>query len=235
MTTEFKIAIEDLYKVFSKYPFKSTIEGCPCCVSASDKATLHSKKLRALENDDLNYYAFKAMTTFGDKEDFKHYLPRIFELTAKKELVVDTFVILGKLEYASWQNWDKDEQTTINKFFEEWWKYEINNVDFFDEEILIELNKRRKDLETMLQEWNLDVDTQGFRNYVELIEDHYHDLKNKNRAFKELDKKELETFIAWIESNSYKLEEGFFKFEKNDKEFSEQISSTLFLFEHIKK
>jgi len=210
MTNEFKIAIEELYKTFSKYPFKSEIEGCPCCVSNSDKATLHSKKLRELEDEDLSYYAFKAMTTFGDLEDFKHYLPRIFELTAKRKLVVDTFVILGKLEYGNWNTWNKDEKDTINNFLKAWWKYDINNSNYFDSELLIELNKLRNDLPSMLNEWNLEYDTQGFQNYVELIEDNYHDIKNKNRIFKEFNKKEVEIFISWIESNLCKLEEGFF-------------------------
>ena len=233
MTNEFEIAIEELYKTFSKYPFKSKIEGCPCCVSDSDKATLHSKKLRDLEDEDLSYYAFKAMTTFGDLEDFKHYLPRIFELTAKRELVVDTFVILGKLEYGNWNTWNEEEQESVNNFLKAWWKYDINNNEYFDSEILIELNKLRKELSSLLNEWNLDYDTQGFKNYVELIEENYHDIKNKNRTFKEFDEKEVEIFTSWIESNSYRLEEGFFKFENTDKEFSEQISRTLYMFERI--
>ena len=67
-----------------------------------DKSTLHSKQLRELEDEDLARYAFKAMTTWGDVNDYKHYLPRIFELSAKRELLVDTFVTLGKLEYGKW-------------------------------------------------------------------------------------------------------------------------------------
>lgn len=233
MTNEFEIAIEKLYKTFSKYPFKSKIEGCPCCVSDSDKSTLHSKKLRELEDEDLSYYAFKAMTTFGDLEDFKHYLPRIFELKAKRKLMVNTFIILGKLEYGNWDTWDEEEKETINDFLIAWWKYDINSNKYFDSEILIELNKLRNDLLSMLNEWNLDYDSQGFRNYVELIEYNYHDIKSKNRTFKEFDKKEVEILTLWIESNSYRLEEGFFKFENADIEFSDQISNTLYMFERI--
>jgi hypothetical protein len=85
----------------------------------------------------------------------------------------------------------------------------------------------------MLNEWNLDYDTQGFKNYVELIEENYHDIKNKNRTFQEFDEKEVEVFISWIESNSYRLEKGFFKFENTDKGFSDQISRTLYMFERI--
>ena len=231
MTNEFKTAIEKLYKTFERYPFKSKIEGCPCCVSDSDKSTLHSRKLRELEDEDLSYYAFKAMTTFGDLEDFKHYLPRIFELTAKGKLTVDTFVILGKLEYGKWHSWNEDERNAINNFLKVWWKYDINNSKYFNSEILIELNKLWKDLPSMLNEWNLEDKTQGFKNYMELIEYEYHDIKYKNRTFKKFNKKEVEIFISWIESNSYRLEEAFFKYEKTDKEFIDQISRIAYMFE----
>ena len=85
----------------------------------------------------------------------------------------------------------------------------------------------------MLNDWNLDVTTKGYRNYVELLECTYHDLKNKNRQFKEFDKEELRIFISWIESNVHKLEEGFFKYESTDEEFSDRISNILYMVERI--
>jgi len=54
------------------------MEGCPCCVSNEDKEKLHTKELRLLEESDISRYAFRALTTWGDIDDFKHYLPRIF-------------------------------------------------------------------------------------------------------------------------------------------------------------
>lgn len=233
MTKDFKIAIEELYKTFAKYPFKSTIEGCPCCVSDTDKSTLHSKQLRELEDEDISRYAFKAMTTWGDVNDFKHYLPRIFELLSTRKLIVDTFVVLGKLDYGNWTEWESQETLTISKFLKSWWKYDINTNVYFDSEILIEINKIIKDLPSMLANWNVGIETQGFKNYVELIENHYYELKGKNITFKELTEQEVETLNKWIEFNSFRLEEGFFKFESVDKEFSERISNTLYIFERI--
>src|SRR5437588_624905 len=99
MTEELKLAIERLYQTFAIYPFKPTMEGCPCCVSDSDKEKIHSKKIRQLEGDDLSRYASKAMTTWGDTEDFKHYLPRILELLVTTDFIVDIIVVLDKLEY----------------------------------------------------------------------------------------------------------------------------------------
>lgn len=233
MTNEFKIALEGLYKTFSKYPFKSTINGCPCCVSESDKATLHSKKLRELEDEDISRYAFKAMTTWGDVNDFKHYLPRIFELSATKKLMVDTFVVLGKLECGKWSEWEHQEKETILNFLKSWWKYDVNNNGYFDVEVLIEINKITKNLPSLLNDWNVSLETQGFKNYVELVENYCYDLKGKNRTFKELNDKEIQIFNKWIKSKSSTLEKGFFKYEKEDKEFSDRISNSLYMFERI--
>lgn len=131
MTNEFEISKENLYSTFSKYPFKSSIEGCPCCISDSDKSTLHSKQLRELEDEDLSRYAFKAMTTWDDVNDYKHYLPRIFELSAKRELIVDTFVTLGKLEYGKWKEWNEREKEAITDFLKAWWEKEhVSSVNF---------------------------------------------------------------------------------------------------------
>lgn len=110
MTEELKSAIERLYQTFAVYPCKPAMEGCPCCVSGADKEKIHSKPLRQLEEGDLSRYAHKAMTTWGDTEDFKHYLPRIFELLTTTDFIVDTFITLDKLEYGQWNNWPENER-----------------------------------------------------------------------------------------------------------------------------
>ncbi|KXX69362.1 hypothetical protein [Flammeovirga sp. SJP92] len=233
MTEEFKIAIEELYSTFDKYSLKPTMEGCPCCVSDNDKSTLHSKKLRELEDDDISKYAFKAMTTWGDIYDFKHYLPRIFELTATRKLVLDTFVILGKLDYGNWNEWEIDERNTIIKFLKAWWKYDINNAPYFDSKTLIEINNKIHDLKGMLHEWDLNINSQGFKNYVDFIENYYYDLKGKNKSLSGLNQDEIDTLILWIEVNSNKLEKGFFEYESEDEVFSKKISDTLYMLERL--
>lgn len=233
MIDELQASIEELYHIFAVYPLRANIEGCPCCVSDADQATLHSKELSALEEEDLSYYAFKAMTTFGMVEDFKHFLPRILELTAKRKLGVDDFVVLGKLEYGNWTTWDKIEQEAVGQFLKAWWKNAVN-TESFDADLLVELHQRQlHDLPSMLQAWNLESHTQGFRNYVEFIEYHYHNLKNKHLTFKKWEAEEVEILSRWIASNAYRLEDGFFQFEQTDPIFSHQISTALYIFERL--
>ena len=234
MTKDFKIAIEALYTVFSKYTCKPRIEGCSCCVSETDKSQLLSKQLKDLEDEDVSKYTFKAMTTWGDVNDFKHFLPRIFELAATRKLMVDVCVVLEKLNYAKWREWNINEQESILLFLKSWWKFDINNVSYFEPEILIELNKFIQDIPFMLNNWKLNIESQGFKNYVEFVEYYYPELKESNFTFKKLDQYEINTLIKWIEENSIVLEEGFFKYESKDKKLSDRISNTLYMLERIR-
>lgn len=82
--------------------------------------------LRALTSDDLCYYAFKAMITFGDADDFKHFLPRLLDLLAES-LVGDPLglnvEILGvKLHYAGFSSWPAPEREAVLGFTHAWWR-----------------------------------------------------------------------------------------------------------------
>lgn len=92
-----------LAAVFARYPLRGTAEGCPCCVSAADHAEVRSGNLRR--------YAFKALTTWGDEVDFKHFLPALLTAltpgTAYYPGTVhggacDLQCFAGKLAYARW-------------------------------------------------------------------------------------------------------------------------------------
>lgn len=114
--------IENLYKVFSQYPLRKHVEGCPCCIDGEDKLALESKPLQKLTSADLGRYAFKAMTTWGDKDDFRHFLPRIFELLASEAgLGCDEEVILGKPALAEWGKWPEREQSAVRDFLRAGW------------------------------------------------------------------------------------------------------------------
>jgi hypothetical protein len=231
MTDELRKATEGLYETFSIYPFKSTMDGCPCCVSNSDKEKIHSKQLRELDGDDLSRYAFKAMTTWGNTEDFKHYLPRIFELIATTDFIVDTFVVLGKLEYGKWRTWETNEQNAIEAFLFAWWIDQTRNKPYFDKEPFFEIVRLTDDIDRLLELWKISFEDQSFIKYVDLVYNYYNDLINKKGDFKKLTEASRSTFVNWIRTNSEKLENGFFYYESRDKELAGKISTTVYIFE----
>jgi len=106
-----------LAATFAKYPMRG-----PCCVSAADHAELRSGNLRR--------YAFKAMTTWGDEADFKHFLPALLlALTPTTDYypgtihkgACDLHCFAGKLAYAKWQAWPVAEQQAVVNCLRAWW------------------------------------------------------------------------------------------------------------------
>jgi hypothetical protein len=122
-------AIGSLYATFASYPLKRVIAGCPHCVSRADSDALHVRALDALTADDVRRYAFKAMTTFGDAEDFKHFLPRLLELMAREveageagqDLGFDEEILGGKLALAGYTDWPAVEREAVERFLDAIW------------------------------------------------------------------------------------------------------------------
>ncbi len=129
-TSDLGRAIEELYDVFEKYPLRPRIELCPCCRSErrDEVRPLHQQPLRGLSPADLHYYAFCAMTTVGDADDFRHFLPRIYELLLDREFLVHVSptVALGKLDYGHWRTWPEHEQRAIRGCLLAVWKAELS-------------------------------------------------------------------------------------------------------------
>lgn len=115
-------ALGNLYWVFAGYKPENEIPACSHCVDADDKNRLVSKSLRELTADDLSQYAFKALTTFGNVDTFRHFLPRILETIARGPgLPIDTQIFFGKLEYGRWHEWPEDERSAVERFLVAWW------------------------------------------------------------------------------------------------------------------
>ena len=124
-----QVAIDGLYTTFAPYPLKRVIEGCPHCISRADSDALHVRALDALTTDDVRRYATKAMTTFGDAEDFKHFLPRLMELLARElitgevreRLGFSEEILGGKLALAGYVGWPTAEREAVDHFLEAMW------------------------------------------------------------------------------------------------------------------
>lgn len=232
MNESLKKSIENLYSVFSKYEIRSFIEGCPCCVSDRDKEKIHSKELRELEEEDLSRYAFKAMTTWGNVGDFKHFLPRILELCIDHDIGIQPFGIFGKLKYGKLEIWEYAEKEAVTTFLLEWWKYFLENRTFFDDYLFFGIYNVTGEMEKLLDCWKVDIAQNSFMIYVDFIRNYYQDFVNENRENKSLNESDHKKFLKWIKENSKSLEEGFYYFEKRDERFASEISDALYILEH---
>jgi hypothetical protein len=110
-------AIETLYATFARYPLAPMIAGCDCCIFPEDHSGLAADPLRMLNNAALDKFAFKAMTTWGDTDDFKHFLPRLLELETIDGL--DTITpVSNKIVYADWPQWPAEERDAVAAYYQ---------------------------------------------------------------------------------------------------------------------
>ncbi|KAB8141203.1 hypothetical protein F8S13_20605 [Chloroflexia bacterium SDU3-3] len=106
--------IAALYAAFARYPLHARVAGCPCCVGDADQRRIRSRSLRALSGADLGRYAFKAMTTWGDADDLRHFLPRMIELLATGDPDMPLAeIVLSKLAMAEWGAWPPAERDAV--------------------------------------------------------------------------------------------------------------------------
>lgn len=119
-------ATENLYEAFASYPLRPDMPACSCCTPKDDFVTLISVPLRDLSEEQLDQFAFSAITTWGDLEDYKHFLPRILELAGRPgksfDLGLEFWVIAGKLRDNGWTDWPTPEREALEAWFMALWE-----------------------------------------------------------------------------------------------------------------
>jgi hypothetical protein len=92
-------AIEVLFAAFAHYPLKPHLDNCLHCTDERDNQVLHAAPLRDLSAEQLGDYAFCAMTTMGDASDYRHFLPRVLELSLSQNSApgLEPWLITSKL------------------------------------------------------------------------------------------------------------------------------------------
>jgi len=225
--------VAHLYDVFSKYPFNPNISGCPCCIHEADKNQLHAKPLNELTDDDLSRYTHKAMTTWGDVDDYKYYLPRIIELICSPNSLLDFSATLYKLDYGKWKTWETEEINALRSFLNEWWVDQFLNHTISSIEMM-DLYDFLKTIDFMVDLPLINFKDNSFKNYLYLMMDYQHILNNENE-YASLNKEDYAMFLSWITKNIPLIEEAFFYFEVKDPEFSADISYSLYFIERAFK
>ena len=107
-------AINKLYEAFSHYRIGDDFSGCDCCVGPEHSAKLAGPLIRDLTYEDLERYSRKAISTWGNVRHFKHFLPRLLELTIEhRDDFLDLAVVFGKLKSAQLDTWPQREQNAV--------------------------------------------------------------------------------------------------------------------------
>lgn len=222
---ELKSAVERLYATFSPYRVGDDFVGCDCCVSPKESAKLAAGSLRLLTYDDLEHYSRSAMSTWGNVRHFKHFLPRLLELTIEhRDEFLDLAVVFGKLAYAKWYSWPTGEFDATDEFLRAYWEYQLaqdfaNPHDDAIDTVLCAEARAHESVQSLLDSW-LRTESNIRRKHLAafvLANDEY--LLKKHRlsnSFWDYGSKAHSEVIAWLKSpevsdylNRQELSEGF--------------------------
>ncbi|CAL2102489.1 conserved protein of unknown function [Tenacibaculum sp. 190130A14a] len=225
-------SIEYLYEVFSPYKVSGNLRerSCECCVTNEDITRLLSKSLHELEVNDINKFTSKAVTTFGDEQDYKHFLPRILELVAiSEDSLIDDFLTFEKLNYLEWETWNNKEIIAVDLFFyyqfENSLKNENVSIEYFNSSL--ELICKYKSIDTVIKIWEYNFSILSVKfivNYVLL------------GSMIDLSQHQKEILEEWFHSEYIlnQLSKQFFK-EHFNEEFKERISIVYTILENNNK
>lgn len=215
-----RAAIATLYTTFFQYGLRPHIEGCPHCVSDDDQRRLRSKPLRELTVNDLDYYSFKAMTTWGTEHDFKYFLPRLFELLAFEwQAFTMPEALVGKLQYAGWRDWRKSEQQAIEDYFMSLWRVILTSFPYSPNagECLCSMGQALDNLEPFLDVWRRSDSTAALRHLADYVCENGRLLYKKGKlsnAFWEGREEQMQQVVRWLADplTVQMLERGFFQY-----------------------
>lgn len=190
---------------------------------------LYSKELKSLSAQDLCRFTGKAMTTWGDVDDYKHFLPRIFELTGEVDTPYEVWIAFDKLEYANWDSWDEAEKNAVHEYMISLWenllKDDSEKAEWIFMEYFSSIVRFYPKLNDILNIWESDTGSTATKHLTNFVFDERENLFDKgyiDGLHKNLD--DVRALIDWLLADKIitRLQEAFYRFEQED--VAEKIS-----------
>jgi hypothetical protein len=117
------------------------------------------------------------MTTWGGTDDFRRFLPRIFELiSAGGGRWTVPEAVFGKLSYGQWETWPPDEREAITSFFETLWSNVLDHFPhaFSAEACLRCIAQVADDMARHLGRWRIAHSLSQAKHFAAFIEPNPH-------------------------------------------------------------
>lgn len=112
-------ALEGAYTAFAPYQRPAVMAASPLRDPVAILRRLTRAPLHEVAGEDIGPYAGWAMTTVGDTDDYKHFLPRILEIAVESGSWMGTHpeIVASRLERAGWRDWPAAEQHAVVAVF----------------------------------------------------------------------------------------------------------------------
>lgn len=160
MTLGLRETVENSYQVFQKYKAIAPLDACTdCCLTKNQESELVSLAVQQISFELIYEYNTAAKTEFPSIEEFKHFLPRLLELTAQLKFPHHSAeLILSQFGCYSKNQWSKEELDLIQDYAEQLFKYILTIYPLPDLEkidsIVIMLHKAQVDMQKVLEKWH---------------------------------------------------------------------------------
>ena len=213
MTPELQLSINKLYEVFARYPGNPNMEGSPLIKHLEEwNRRLFSKPLNQLSSDDLDGFSSRAMTTWGEVNDYKHFLPRILELSALYDGPIDISWTFDKLDYGKWDMWSENEKDVIQEYLLTFWvailKDSTKNAEWLFVEYFYVCARYYSNFSEILRTWEMDTSKTAIKHLADFI--------FNGSAFLFSHKNNNQELINWLLSDKVlnKLTTAFYQYEQ---------------------
>lgn len=168
--------------------------------------------------EDLERYSRKAISTWGNARHFKHFLPRLLEFSIEhRDDFLDLAVVFGKLKYAQFDSWPQRERDAVNRFFDEYWDYQLDDpiVGAFEDSIdtvLCSISYALSSVQRFLEAWILTRTDNAKRQLAAFILNNDYTLLKKGRlssAFWDTMGHPHAEVVNWLQSDAvYRFFDG---------------------------
>lgn len=231
-------AVEHLYRVFARYPFPVKSEYCKHCVRAEEQSALRSKPLRELNAKDLSRYSFKALSTWGTVEQFKHLLPRLFELVITDEYRECLEILFGKPRFGGLSTWPGDEQAALNVYCGALWRHALARYPIGEalasfpsiDECLCSIAQIIDDLSPFLEAWDSDRGQAATRHLVDFAVENASYLRENRRLsnnFWDERRTQMQQVVDWFLARDFSLVFDVVDAATTAEEFREELSRAI--------
>lgn len=107
------------YSVFAHVPRPRRLHGSPLRDLDKILSDITAAPLRHLTHQQLGEFASSAITTVGEPDDYRHFLPRILELAIEggAHTGFKAGVIADRIDRAGWRRWSREERETVEAVF----------------------------------------------------------------------------------------------------------------------
>ena len=196
------------------------------------KDELFSEKLEKLKAENLYNFCSSVMLTWGKEDDYKHFLPRIYELIANYNSPYEEWIILDRLNDCKWRDWEIEEVKSVEFYLIELWLNLLKSSGYKFNDYFSAIANVYPDFDEMLLKWQ----TCTSRNSAQILANYFNEEYKNIFIAKLLPGFETNielgvTLFKWITSEAMieKIKKDYFKYE--DEDFAPNLSKLLEIIE----